>query len=211
MTMASSPELLVLHAVRISGFADSPAIARRFRLDPARTAESLSTAEASGWVARAAFADLEGWHLTETGRAENERQLAVELASTGAAEQIRGAYRDFLPLNGRLQQACTDWQLRRAPRGRFVTNDHTDTAWDDTVLDELTAIERALAPLAGRLADILARFGGYHTRFAWALYLARAGECEWVEGTHVDSCHRVWFELHEDLIATLGIDRGGEA
>ncbi|WP_245966848.1 hypothetical protein [Sphaerisporangium album] len=26
-------------------------------------------------------------------------------------------------------------------------------------------------------------------------------------GARVDSCHRVWFELHEDLIATLGLDR----
>jgi hypothetical protein len=29
-------------------------------------------------------------------------------------------------------------------------------------------------------------------------------------GTGVDSCHRVWFELHEDLVATLGIDRATE-
>jgi hypothetical protein len=28
-----------------------------------------------------------------------------------------------------------------------------------------------------------------------------------VDRTDVDSCHRVWFELHEDLVATLGIDR----
>jgi len=32
-----------------------------------------------------------------------------------------------------------------------------------------------------------------------------------VDHTDVDSCHRVWFELHEDLIATLGIDRRSAA
>ena len=26
-----------------------------------------------------------------------------------------------------------------------------------------------------------------------------------------DSCHTVWMELHEDLLATLGVDRGTEA
>jgi hypothetical protein len=26
----------------------------------------------------------------------------------------------------------------------------------------------------------------------------------------VDSCHTVWMELHEDLMATLGIQRGAE-
>lgn len=39
---------------------------------------------------------------------------------------------------------------------------------------------------------------------------AEAGERAFVDRTDVDSCHRVWFELHEDLIATLGIDRGAE-
>ncbi|GEK21750.1 hypothetical protein CXY01_22700 [Cellulomonas xylanilytica] len=36
---------------------------------------------------------------------------------------------------------------------------------------------------------------------------AVAGDGGWVDRTDVDSCHRVWFELHEDLVATLGIDR----
>ena len=36
------------------------------------------------------------------------------------------------------------------------------------------------------------------------------GEPAWVTRPRVDSCHTVWMELHEDLLATLGIDRGGE-
>lgn len=210
MTQDSPPELLTLHAVRISGFADTPVIARRFRLDPAETAETLSDAEAYGWVAQAAFAGLEGWSLTESGRAENERQLAAELVSIGGAEEVRKVYRDFLPLNTRLQQACTDWQLRPVPGDRLADNDHTDPAWDTGVLNELTAIDHALTPLASRLDDILARFGGYDTRFTTALHRAKAGEDKWVDRTDIDSCHRVWFELHEDLIATLGLDRGTE-
>jgi hypothetical protein len=210
MTPVSPPELLTLHAVRISGFADTPVIARRFRLDPAETAETLGDAEAYGWVAHAAFAGLEGWSLTESGRAENERQLAAELVSIGGAAEVREVYRDFLPLNTRLQQACTDWQLRPAPGDRLAVNDHTDPAWDTGVLDELTAIDHDLAPLAGRLGDVLARFGGYDVRFTAALHRAKAGEDGWVDRTDIDSCHRVWFELHEDLIATLGLDRGTE-
>lgn len=208
MTKDSSSELLTLHAVRISGFADTPVIARRFRLDPAETAETLGDAEAYGWVAHAAFAGLGGWSLTESGRAENERQLAAELASVGGAEEVREVYRDFLPLNARLQRACTDWQLRPVPGDRLAENDHTDSAWDDSVIHELTAIGQALAPLAGRLDGILARFSGYDSRFGTALHRVTAGEVGWVDRTDVDSCHHVWFELHEDLIATLGVDRG---
>ncbi|WP_245966310.1 hypothetical protein [Sphaerisporangium album] len=43
-----------------------------------------------------------------------------------------------------------------------------------------------------------------------ALARTRAGDCAWVDHTDVDSCHRVWFELHEDLIAMLGLDRHAE-
>jgi hypothetical protein len=208
VTQESPPDLLTLHAVRIIGFADTSVIARRFRLDPAETAELLGDAEAYGWVSHAAFAGLEGWSLTESGRAENERRLAAELAAVDASDRVRELYRDFLPLNSRLLQACTDWQLRPVPGDRLAANDHTNADWDTAALDELTAIDHALAPLAGRLGDILTRLRGYDSRFTTALRRARAGEGGWVDRSDLDSCHRVWFELHEDLIATLGLDRG---
>ena len=207
MTRDSPPDLLVLHAVRVLGFADTPAIARRFGIDRADAAEILLDAEARGWVQHAAFAGLHGWSLTESGQVENERQLADELAGTGNAGEIRDAYRAFLPLNSRLQRACTNWQLRPTNGDRLAVNDHRDPAWDAAVLDELTAIDLALAPLADRLGAILVRLRAYDTRFTAALRRARAGEGGWVDRTDVDSCHRVWFQLHEDLIATLGLDR----
>lgn len=211
MTRPSAPGLLVLHAVRLTGFADTPVLERRFALDPAATAETLLDAEARGWVTRTAFADLGGWSLTEVGRAEDERLLAAELADAGGQDEVRAVHGAFLPLNARLQRACTDWQLRPAAGDRLAPNDHADDAWDARVLDELGAVEDGLAPLADRLAAVLARFGGYHARFAAARRRARAGDGRWVDGTDVDSCHRVWFELHEDLVATLGIDRGAPA
>ncbi|GAA1409691.1 transcriptional regulator [Oerskovia paurometabola] len=207
MTQDSPVDLLVLHAVRVCGFADTATLARRFDLDPAETDELLGDFEAYGWVQRSAFADLSGWALTEAGRSEDERRLTAELAATSRADDVRHAHREFLPLNARLQRACTDWQLRPVPGARLAPNDHADPAWDAAVLDELTALDDALAPLARRLGDVLVRFGGYDERFSTALRRARAGEGGWVDGTDVDSCHRVWFELHEDLVATLGIDR----
>jgi hypothetical protein len=38
-----------------------------------------------------------------------------------------------------------------------------------------------------------------------------AGDRPWVDGSDRDSCHTVWFQLHEDLLATLGLRRGDEA
>ena len=207
MTQESALDLLVLHAVRIVGFADTPTIARRFGVDPAESDELLRDAEAYGWVQHAEFADLRGWSLTERGRAQDERLLAAELARVDGQAEVRDVYRGFLPLNTRLQRACTDWQLRPTSDDRLATNDHTDGEWDSRVLDELAEIERGLTPLADRLGQLLARFQGYDGRFAVARRRAQDGDGGWIDRTDVDSCHRVWFELHEDLVATLGIDR----
>ena len=207
MSHDSPPDLLVLHAVRITGFSDTAAIARRFDLDSAETEELLRDAEAHGWTTYTAFGDTAGWSLTERGRAENERELASELTTSRCADDVRDVYREFLPLNAMVLRACTDWQLKPAAGDRLVINDHTDPTWDTDVLRELTAIDRELRPLIDRLGDLLTRFRGYDARFTAALTRARAGEPAFVDRSEVDSCHRVWFELHEDLIATLGIDR----
>ena len=34
------------------------------------------------------------------------------------------------------------------------------------------------------------------------------GERAWVAQPRIDSCHTVWMELHDDLLATLGLKRG---
>ncbi|MEV0890812.1 transcriptional regulator [Promicromonospora sp. NPDC050262] len=205
---SSQPELLVLHSVRIQGMADDDAVAARFGLDPADTRETLLDDEAYGWVRRAAFGSTAGWSLTERGRAEDDRLLALELAESGARAVVEEAHEVFAPLNARLLQACTDWQLLPAEDDRLAPNTHTDVDWDARVLDELAALGLELTPLVASLAGVLARFDGYDTRFARALDRARAGEGEWVAGTGIGSCHVVWMELHEDLLSTLGIPRG---
>jgi hypothetical protein len=196
---------LVLHAVRLLGFADTPVVAQRFELPPQAVEEALNDAEAQGWTTRSTFAGTSGWSLTESGRAENERLLAVELGD--ATDTVTEVYADFLPLNALLQQACTDWQLRPSASDPLAANDHTDPAWDSGVLHELKAIDSALGPIAARLTGVLPRFQGYDTRFSAALARAAAGQTAWVDRSDVDSCHRVWFELHEDLIATLNLKR----
>jgi hypothetical protein len=202
--------LLVLHAVRLLGWADSDAVAERARIGHDQTAEILDDAEQHGWVQHNSFAGLEGWSLTENGRVENERQLADERAGADPDDMIGAVYRDFLPLNARLVSACSDWQVKPTDEDRLAPNDHADPAWDARILDELTALSTALAPLIKRLTAVLARFAGFDNRFDTALRRAGAGQNGWVDRTDIDSCHRVWFQLHEDLVATLGIDRRTE-
>lgn len=210
MTYRSPPELLVLHAVRLLGFADSARVAEQAGTSGGEALAVLHGAERAGWVQHVSFADLEGWSLTDAGKLENELQLAAERADVDHEGIIGDVYRAFLPLNARLLRAVTDWQIRPTTADQFAPNDHFDRVWDGRVLTELAALGRELAPLVERLSAVLARFDGYTTRYESALDRARTGQHDWIDKTDVDSCHRVWFQLHEDLIATLGIERGTE-
>jgi hypothetical protein len=50
------------------------------------------------------------------------------------------------------------------------------------------------------------RFGRYRVRLSDALARARSGAGGYVT-EEMASYHSVWFQLHEDLLATLGIPR----
>jgi hypothetical protein len=208
MGYPSSPDLLVLHAVRILGMADSAAVARRFRLDPGGAEELLLDFQASGWIHRVSFADISGWALTDAGRAEDVRRLGAELDQAGTRPTVATAYADFDKLNKCFLEVITNWQIRPTPIEPMARNDHSDRAWDERVLDALGGLDHSLRPLCANLLDALNRFDGYADRFSAALDRADRGDDSWVAGIGIDSCHTVWFQLHEDLLATLNIERG---
>lgn len=208
MTLQSSAELLTLHGVRLLGFGSTHEVATRFGLDHTETTEALEDARASGWLVHTSFADASGWSLTDAGRLVAEARLAAEVDTAGLRGAVASCYERFLPLNARLLRACTDWQLRPSGAGRLTANNHADEEWDGRVLDELDLLAGELSPIAAELEMMLARFGGYADRFVAAVRRAQQGDAGWVDRTDRDSCHKVWFQLHEDLIATLGLRRG---
>ena len=65
--------------------------------------------------------------------------------------------------------------------------------------------------ICGSLAEALARYNPYQGRFVGALTKVQNGEREWFAKPIIDSYHTVWMEMHEDLLATLAIDRASEA
>jgi hypothetical protein len=190
--------------------ADEDEVAVRFDLDPVVVSEWLLDFQAFGWITRFEFAGTASWTLTESGRVENERQLAQELAVTNSAQSVRHAYKAFLPHNDSLLGASTDWQLRPVGEDPLAINDHTNQEWDQSVLDRLSALSEQLRTLCRQLGSQLARFQGYDDRFSAALTRVEHGEHSWVNRPKVDSCHTVWMELHEDLLASLGVQRGAE-
>ncbi|MFD0690116.1 transcriptional regulator [Actinomadura fibrosa] len=210
MTRPSDPEDLALHGVRVLGFPTPSRIAVRYGLPAGAVEEALLDFEARGWTRRSSFAGSSGWSLTDAGRAENERRLSDELDRAGARAEVTAVHAAFLPLNRRLGAACTDWQIRPTRLDPMAFNDHTDWRWDERVLRTLASVGTSFADLCGRLTACLARFDGYAERYAEALRKAEAGQRSWVDGHDRDSCHLLWIQFHEDLLATLGIPRGSD-
>lgn len=198
----------VLHAVRLLGSGETQQLARRCGVDLLRTEESLLDSAAHGWVTLFEFAGSKKWSLTSRGRAEGERRLAAELESVGAHATVSDVHARFVPLNARFLDAVTRWQMRPLPGAPMAINDHTDVRWDDRVIDSFGTLGRSLTVLDAELAAAVARFGGYAARYDDALTRVKRGEFRWVDGLGIDSCHVVWLQLHEDLLATLGLDRG---
>ncbi len=208
MRAPSDLRMLVLHGLRLKGFADASAIA-----DAVGLAEEGAKPELDRLVdaALAVYRDgrVSGYALTPAGRAEHARLLEAELEATGARSAIDAAYRRFLGINQRLLGICTAWQLREVD-GESVINDHRDPGHDAQVIADLVELHELVTPICADLGDALTRFAGYGPRLSHALERVQAGDLDWFTKPMLPSYHTVWFELHEDLLVTLGIERSTE-
>jgi hypothetical protein len=198
----------VLHGVRLKGFAEPVAVADLWALDEHDVASELKALAADGLVQRR-DGRVSGWSHTTEGRAEHAGLVAAELAGHGARPVVEDAYRRFLEINPELLATCTAWQLRVTETGQSM-NDHTDPAYDAEVLGRLGAVDERVRPVLADLGMALDRFGRYPERLGHALRRVQLGEAEWFTKPLIDSYHTVWFELHEDLLATLALQRGAE-
>lgn len=174
-----------------------------------RADELLGTHLASGLVLRRT-GRLPGWALTPQGRELDAELAQSELEAAHAHAAVESAYHRFLGLNTELLGLCTDWQLRIGPDGEQVLNDHSDAVHDAAVVRRLGEVDDAAQPICAELAGALDRFGFYGPRLQSARAHVEAGDVDWVAKPMIDSYHSVWFELHEDLLATLGVERGSE-
>jgi len=201
---ASDPRFLVLHGLRLKGFGEPPAVGAAVGLDADIVEAHLPPLQDEELVLRR-DGRLSGWALTAAGRSRQE-QLAVEdLAAAGVATAVRTAYEEFLGVNGDLLAVCTDWQLRGG-----AINDHTDVAHDAAVVDRLRSIHETVRPVVADLRGQLRRFAPYAPRLAHAVERVQAGDHEFFTKPIIDSFHTVWFELHEDLLTSLGLERSQE-
>jgi hypothetical protein len=208
MSHRSEPRLLVLHTLRLKGVGDLDAIAEAAGL-PARVVGAQLQALAGRGLAVERGGVLPGWTLTAAGRVEHTQVLEAELEAAGARPTVERGYRRFRHLNPGVLDACSRWQVRDVA-GHPVRNDHADPGHDGQVLDDLGVALDRVRPVGDQLTHELERFEPYEPRLSNALDRARHGEVDYVTKPLIPSFHTVWFELHEDLLLTLGLDRSSE-
>jgi hypothetical protein len=204
----ADPRLVVITCVRLKGFADVGPVVEASGLERA-TVEAVLADLGAQELARHRQGRVSGWTLTPAGRDLHSQLVAAELAAAGCGADVEQTYGDFLGLNPRLLETASAWQLRHEG-GQALVNDHTDADHDAHVLAELRALHGDATPLVDRLGSVLARFGRYGPRLSSAVDRVEAGDQDWFTKPLIDSYHTVWFELHEDLLSTLGKDRASE-
>lgn len=195
---------MVLHTLRCIGFSSLTRVAGTAEFDESDVESELIDLAVAGLVTRVP-GEFGGWGLTEAGRSADAERIAEELDACGTRTVATEAYDDFLVLNPELLDLCTAWQLRSID-GVAVPNDHTDSGYDARVLDRLTDLDKRADVVLADLSASMLRFQRYRIRLTDALARARSGELDYVVDSFA-SYHTVWFQLHEDLLVTLGIPR----
>ena len=208
MDQAADSEFVVLHALRLKGFAETDTIAASLEQPADALAEVLDRLAAAGMVLRR-DGRVSGWALTPDGKERHACEVAAVMADPARRARLQALYERFLPLNRRALAVCTDWQMQTVD-GRPVLNDHEDPAYDAAVIARLVELDTEAQPLCAELAGVVGWFACYGPRLANALARVQAGDVDWFTLPVIDSYHTVWFELHEDLLSTLGIERSKE-
>lgn len=203
MAHASDPFFRTFHALRIKGFAKADTIAEVADLPLAVVEEHLAGLLGREWAMFREARQL--WQLTLVGRDEHRIALAEDVGGTDIVKALSGSYSSFLELNEQFKMLCGAWQLKDGE-----PNDHTDSSYDDGVVNQLVGLNAKAVPVVTSMGAVLSRLGPYAPRLAATCKRVTNGETNMFTGVLCGSYHDVWMELHEDLILTQGIDRGNE-
>ncbi len=194
-------ELLVLRALDLKGRAGGEVLASATGLSEDQ-ATSIATELVSSGEAREI---RDKFMLMPSGRERLDALLGQERAEVDA-KATQSVYEEFTAVNRDFKQLASDWQMRGGE-----PNDHSDSAYDQTVMDRLPDIHRRVGPVVERATSIAPRLQPYGARLQGALEMVQAGDSTWLLGPLIDSYHTVWFELHEELIGLAGFSREAEA
>lgn len=209
MSHASSARFLVLHTLRLERVAKPEAIGAKTGLSTDAVHAELDALVALDLIEER-FGGRGGFALLDAGVDVATELAEHELTTTGSRREVEAAYEHFLTFNRALLSICTRWQLRPDEHGEQQHNDHTDEPYDAGVIADLDGVHALAMDVLDGLERVLARFSQYRLALQTALDQIHAGDHDYFTKPMFPSYHSVWFEFHEDLLVTLGRNRGME-
>jgi hypothetical protein len=193
-------ELLALHGLAVKKAGTAEAVASVLGRGHDEVTAALDAAVAAGQAIGANGTFM----VTPAGRTLLDERYPQAFERLRADPDATAAYERFERINRDLLALFTDWQMIAAAGGERIPNDHSDTEYDNGVIDRLGALHERAEKVLARFAELEPRLATYTGRLDAAYDKALAGETDFVSGAGVDSYHTVWFELHEDLLRMLG-------
>jgi hypothetical protein len=171
--------------------------------EPEAIAARLEAAAAEG-LAVERTGRVGGFTLTAEGSARLDELLVAE--ALRGDEELKQGYERFLMLNDRVLRACSDWQVKRE-HGIESPNDHSDPDYDASVIDRLSDLHERAKAVVDQLAARAPRYAVYRARLDDCAQRLQQGDRTAFTAPLAESYHTVWFELHQDLLLTLGLER----
>jgi hypothetical protein len=193
---------LMMHGIAVKKFCRGEEICSLTQLSSDNVRELLEDALSKGRVA-----EVDGkYMLTPAGQVLLRSSYARACSALREDSDFMSAYEDFEKINNDLKQAITDWQTLTIG-GQKVPNDHSDAAYDDSVIDRVGRIHDTVDGILKRLGKQLPRLNRYNEKLLEALEKAEDGDIQWISDAKSESYHTLWFELHEDLLRLVGRER----
>jgi polyhydroxyalkanoate synthesis regulator phasin len=186
----------VLHAVRLRGVAPTEAIAGTLDAAPEQVQAVIDGLQNDGELIHREGRRVSGYVLTKEGKGRHADEVVAQVA--GLHEALSHVYEQFLTINGRIKEMCSDWQGIEDDVKR----------WD--AIDALETFDSTAQVIFKRAGEVIPRFSRYGRALSAALELLADGDHRYFTSPLVESYHTVWFEAHEDFLMCLGIDRADE-
>jgi len=201
-SVLAKPEYDILNVVALKKMATATTVAHVTGHETAVIERALDGLVDRGLVIVAGGAAL------PTDGAEPALRAAADThyAKVRSDDDLEALVDKFESVNAQFLLAMSAWQQIDVG-GRKITNDHSDAAYDEKLIDGLERLIHRLHPLLDALTSHDSRFGVYPRRFDVAMGGVDAGRHSLVSSPTEDSVHNIWFEFHEDLLRTLGRER----
>ena len=115
------------------------------------------------------------------------------------------AWAGFEALDTEFKKVCSMWQVRQDRAGS--PNAHDDPEYDFGVLERLGEVHSRLRELVRSVSGLEAELADLTVELDNAMARVSEGEFDYFTGVQLNSFHNLWFELHEDLLCTMGLER----